>query len=264
MVAGFPARVAAGSGLKRDKKGKEGMIRTTLLAGVSALTLAVPAHAQWAVFDAGNFANTARSAIQGAQQIQQLTQQLSVMQQQYSQLVQTYQAVAHLPQTELNQLAQQLNISQFRTPLPSLSGTVGSVMGGSGLGNLGSLGQQYLNQNRVYAPSGSDFQAQQLTGTANSIAGVQAMLDQLYQSAAGRISILQGLEGQLTSAPDAKSVADISARVQTEQTYLAAQQVQAQTLATWQAAQIRNEDQQRQEKRRQDIDEVINKVSAGY
>ena len=240
------------------------MVRTALLAGVSALALSGQAHAQMAVFDAGNFANTARSAVQGAQQIQQLTQQLSVMQQQYSQLVQTYQAVAHLPQTELNQLAQQLNTSQFRTPLPSLSGTIGSVMGGSGLGSLGNLGQQYLNQNRVYAPSGSDFQAKQLTGTANSIAGVQAMLDQLYQSAAGRISVLQGLEGQLASAPDAKSVADISARVQIEQTYLAAQQVQAQTLSTWQTAQIRNEDQQRQEKRRQDIDEVINKVSAGY
>lgn len=240
-------------------------VRAVLLASISTLVLLAfdgRARAQWAVIDGANLLNTTRSVIQGAQQIQQLTQQLAVMQQQYSQLVQTYQAVAHLPEAALNQIGQQLNVSQFRTPLPAMSGTVGSVLSGTGLGNLGSLGQQYLNQNRIYAPSGSDFAARQMTGTANSIAGVQTMLDQLYQSAAGRIGVLQGLEGQLAGASDEKTVADISARVQTEQTYLAAQQIQAQTLQTWQVAQMRNEEEQRREERRQNIDEVIQKLNA--
>jgi type IV secretion system protein VirB5 len=239
------------------------MFRSALLASVGMLALSAAARAQMAVFDGANFANTARSVVQGAQQVQQLTQQLATLQQQYSQLVQTYQAISHLPQQELAQLGQQLNVSEFRTPLPTTSGTIGNVLGGTGLSSLGSLGQQYLNQNRVYAPAGSDFQARQMTGTASSVAGVQAMLDQLYQSATGHITTLQGLEGQLAGVPDEKAVADISARVQTEQTYLAAQQIQAQTIQTWQAAQVRNEEEQHQEKRRQDIDDVLNKLNAG-
>ena len=240
-------------------------MRTMLLAGVSALALTAfdrPAAAQWAVIDNANLMNTTRSVVQGAQQIQQLTQQLSTMRQQYDQLVQTYQAVAHLPESALNQIGQQLNVSQFRVPLPTASGTVGSVLSGTGLNNLGGLGQQYLTQNRVYTPIGSDFMAKQMTTTANSVAGVQAMFDQLYQSAAGRIDVLRKLETQLASAPDAKAVADVSARLQTEQTYFAAQQIQAQSLQAWQTAQVRNENEQRDEKRRQNIDEVIQKLTA--
>ena len=236
--------------------------RGILAGAVSALCLAVPARAQIPVTDAANLANTTRQVIQGIQQIQQLTQQLAVMQQQYSQLIQTYQAVAHLPDQALQQLAAQFNVQQFRTPLPSSANLMGDLMNGTGLDQLGSLGRQILNQNRLYAPSGADFAARQLMGTANSIAGVQAMLNNLYQSASGRITVLQGMEGQLSSAQDAKAVADLSARVQTEATYLQAQQVQAQVLQTWQAAQVRNETQQTREQRRCYIDQVLIQVAA--
>lgn len=234
-----------------------------LLAGVTwSLFAAEPSWAQIPVTDAANLANTTRQVIQTAQQIQQLTQQLSVMQQQYAQLIQTYQAIAHLPDEALQQLVGQLNVQQFRTPLPSSGSLVGGLMNGTGLDQLGTLGQQILNQNRLYAPSGTDFAARQLTGTANSIAGVQAMLNNLYQSASGRLTTLQGIEGQLSSAQDAKAVADLSARVQTETTYLQAQQVQAQVLQTWQAAQVRNETQQSREQRRCYIDQVLIQVAS--
>ena len=154
------------------------------------LCLGGPAWAQIPVTDAANLANTTRQVVQGVQQIQQLTQQLSVMQQQYSQLIQTYQALSHLPDEALQQLAAQLNVQQFRTPLPSSGSLVGGLMNGTGLDQLGALGQQILNQNRLYAPSGTDFAARQLAGTANSIAGVQAMLNNLYQSASGRVTAL--------------------------------------------------------------------------
>ena len=244
--------------MRMDRR-KEG----ALLAGIAWMVFAAgPARAQIPVTDAANLANTTRQVLQGVQQIQQLTQQLSVMQQQYAQLIQTYQAVAHLPEAELQQLAAQLNVQQFRTPLPSSGSLVGGLMNGTGLDQLGTLGQQFLNQNRLYAPSGTDFAARQLTGTANSIAGVQAMLNNLYQSASGRVTVLQGIEGQLSSAQDAKAVADLSARVQTEATYLQAQQVQAQVLQTWQAAQVRNETQQSREQRRCYIDQVLIQVAA--
>ena len=236
--------------------------RTVISGAAWMLCLGGPAWAQIPVTDAANLANTTRQVVQGVQQIQQLTQQLSVMQQQYSQLIQTYQALSHLPDEALQQLAAQLNVQQFRTPLPSSGSLVGGLMNGTGLDQLGALGQQILNQNRLYAPSGTDFAARQLTGTANSIAGVQAMLNNLYQSASGRVTALQGLEGQLASAQDTKAVADLSARVQTESTYLQAQQVQAQVLQTWQAAQVRNETQQSREQRRCYIDQVLVQVAA--
>lgn len=230
--------------------------------GSAALLWSLSAKAQIPVTDAANLANTTRQVIQGAQQVQQLLNQLSVMQQQYAQLIQTYQAIAHLPDTALQQLASQLNVQQFRTPLPTSSSMVGDLMTGSGLSQLGVVGQQFLNQNRLYVPSGNDFAARQLTGTANSIAGVQGMLNNLYQSASGRITVLQGLEGQLASAKDDKAVADLSARIQAESTYLQAQHVQAQVLQTWQASQVRNETQQTREQRRCYIDQVLAKVDA--
>lgn len=241
-------------------------MRTTkglLIAGASAVALLVAgeARAQMAVIDGANLLNTTRSVVQGAQQIQQLAQQLQTMQQQLAQVQNIFESVAHLPQNELTQFGQSLNVPSLRQILPSTSGVIGSVMNGSGLGSMAGVGQQYFNQNHVYTPTGGSFNATAMISNASSIAGVQAMADQLYQSAASHIAALEGLEGQLAAAPDDKAVSDISARVQTEQTYIAAQQVEAQSIQTWQAAQVRNMDEQRREKRQQDIDDVINQAS---
>lgn len=237
--------------------------RGLLIAGASAMALLASggAHAQMAVIDGANLLNTTRSVVQGAQQIQQLAQQLQTMQQQLTQVQNIFGSVAHLPQNELTRLGQSLNVPALRQILPSTSGTIGSVMNGSGLVSMAGVGQQYFDQNHVYTPTGGSFNATAMMSNANSIAGVQAMADQLYQSAASHIAALEGLEGQLATAPDDKAVSDISARVQTEQTYIAAQQVEAQSIQTWQAAQVRNMEEQRREKRQQDIDDVINQAS---
>jgi len=236
-------------------------IRKAILAGVAALSIAGgsigPASAQMAVVDV-------KAIGQAVQQLKQLQQQYQVLQQQYSTMMQQYQAIAHLPQNALNQLQSQLNTQQFRNPLASNSVDVGSIMNGTGPGGgaLGSDVQTYLNQNRVYSPSGQDFQAQQMNRNATSVAGAQAMAAELYQSAASHIQTLQGLEGQLSSAPDAKAVADIQARIGMEQAAFSAQQVQAQSLAMWQAAQERNQDQRNDEARRQQIDNLIDQAKA--
>ena len=241
-------------------------MRRTLLAGVGAAALLGPAaaRADMPVLDGANLLNTAKTVEQGAQQIEQLTQQIQTMQQQLATAQQTFASVAHAPANELQSLSQSFNIPALRNVLPTTSGAMGSVLNGTGLGNmggtsgsLGGTGQQYLSQNRVYQPQGSDFATQQMTTNAASIAGVQAASDQLYQSASTHIATLEGLENQLNDAPDAKAVADIQARVQTEQTYLAAQQVQAQAINTWQQAQTRNVDEQSAEKQRQNIDDVL-------
>lgn len=239
-------------------------IRKALMVGVcfGALLSGQEAHAQLAVIDGANLANTARSVAQGAQQIQQLQQQITTMVQQLTQMQNIFASVAHLPQSALNSAGAAMNSNAtLRLPLPTPT-SMGSVLNGTGLSTMGSLGQQYLQQNRVAAPTGSDFQAQQMTTNANSIAGVQAAADNLQQSTTTHIQNLQQLESALAASPDEKATADISARVQLENTYIAAQQVQATSLQTWQAAQVRNKQEQADEAKRQNIDDVINQANS--
>jgi type IV secretion system protein VirB5 len=239
----------------------ETTMRQQILASAAALLIcgAVPnsSTAQVITFDPTNY-------VQALQQVVQLTQQLRVMQQQYQQLMQTYQAISHLPDNVLRQVGQQLNIDQFRNALPSQSSILASAMNGTGLGtgNLGLAARNYLKQNLIYAPGGKDFQSMEMQRNANSVAGSQAMASELYQSAANRVAALQGIEGLLASAPDAKAVADIQARIAAEQAYIQAQQVQAQSLAMWQASQERNQQHRTLEERRRQVDDLIEQAKA--
>lgn len=236
-------------------------MRKTLLAGAAALALCAgfcaPAQAQWVVTDPWNTA-------QAVEQVRQAVAQLQVMQQQYQQLQQQYQAIAHLPDQGLQQLGQRFNVPQFRNALPSQSSVLGTVMNGTALGGgaFGSAAQGYRDQNQVYSSPGQDFQARELDRNGQSVAGAQAMAAGLYQSAADRITTLQGLEGQLASAPDTKAVADIQARLSTESAYIQAQQVQAQSLGLWQTTQERNADQRHDEERRRQVDSLIEAAKA--
>lgn len=237
-------------------------MRRLLAAGVCALALLAASDAR-AQFVCDNCTNEITEVAREAARIKQVAQEIDFLKSQLTQLQNVYGSVAHLPDEMLAQLGQQLNVSQFRNPLPTANGAIGSLMNGTGMGSLAGLGQQYLNQNRIYAPQGADYNAASMASNANSIAGVQSMADQLYQSAAAHNNALQGLESQLAAAPDEKAVADISARVQLEQTYIASQQVQAQAISTWQQAQVRNTDQQRRESRRCYIDAVLSQLESG-
>ncbi len=233
--------------------------RRWAFAGVAALALAagVPAMAAMVVIDP-------KAIAEAKEQVDQLGQQLETLKNQYQEMQQTANAVSHLPQDALNQLGQQLNVPELRNPLASSSLDISSIMNGSGIGSgqLGAAAQGYLDQNRVYAPTGQDFQAQQMNRNANSIAGAQAMAGELYQSAATHLQTLQGLEGELAAAPDTKAIADIQARLAMEQATFQAQQVQAQSLSMWQDAQERNEDEQHDELRRREMENAIEQNKA--
>ena len=232
-------------------------IATFILANAVALAASGAAQSATIVFDPTIFG-------QAVQQVAYLTQQITLMQQQYQQMMQTYQAIAHLPQNGLANIGQQLNTTQFRNALPPQGAYLGSMMDGTSLGSagLGAAAQTYLNQNRVHLPSALDFQSTELQRNANSVAGAQAMASTLYQSAANRITVLQGIEPLLATAPDAKAIADIQARIAAEQAYIQAQQVQAQSLAMWQASQERNQSQRSQEERRRQVDSLIDAAKA--
>lgn len=222
-------------------------MRRTALAGAVFLLLG------------GGGAAQAQMAVVDAKALVQLKSQLQQMQAQYQELQRTYRAIAHLPDSAVRQLGRQLNVDQFRNALPDTT-VAGAML--SGRGHLSGRGQQMLSQNRVYAPSGRDFQAREMARTATSIAGTQAMATDLYASASARINALRAIETQLDRAPDQKAVLDLQARVQSEQAYIQAQQVQAQSLALWQASQQRSDQLRREEQRRQQIDDLIEQAKA--
>lgn len=221
-------------------------LRRYILAGAAALTIATmgsgPVSAQMAVVDV-------RAIAQAIQQVRQLQSQLA-------QLQQTYAAIAHLPQNELNQLASQLNTSQFRNPL----GTSGATVSGYANGSGGLAAGAQLNG--IYTGNGTDPAAAEMMRSGTSIANTQAMAAQLYQSAATHIQTLQGLEGQLAGATDAKAVADIHARIAMEQASFQGQQIQAQSLATMASNDERNQYQRQDETRRQQLDNQLSQIKA--
>lgn len=237
-------------------------VKHRLMAGVAAASIAFapPAHAVLGVgdvvFDPSAFAEMLNQSRAMAQELAMLRQQYAVLQQQYA-------AIAHLPDTVLQELGSMLNTPQYRSPLPDASGIVRDLMAGNGLSGMGALGQGYLDRNTLYAMPGADPMAGRTMAIGRSVAGVQGMLDGLYQSVASRITIMQALEGQLASAPDAKATADIQARIAAESTYLQAHQTQAGVLNTWQASQVRNDEAQYEQIRRCQIDAVLADMKAG-
>lgn len=230
-------------------------MRKMIVAGASALAMlvagATSAGAQMTVYDPSNFA-------QALKQVTELRKQYQTLQDQLKTANQTLDSVRHLPNQAVNEIGRQLNVDQFRNALPSVP-NVNAMLNGQA---LGAQAQQYLNQNRVYRPTGQDFGSRELGRNAQSIANSQSLASGLYNSATQRIEALRGLEGQLSGARDAKAVADIQARIATEQAYIQSQQVQAQALQMWQEAQRRNEAQRREEQSRQELDTLIERAKA--
>jgi len=203
------------------------------------------------------------SQIQEAgQQLQQLTQQYNEAVLQYQQLVNTYNTFTHL--TNLAGAVAALGQLGIQNPLPVNPWAVQQLFSGGSINGIGGISasvtglyNQNWNANHVYTPTGNTWYSQQLQNNSNGIAGVQSVAQQLYQSMAQRIPLMQQLESRLATASDPKTVMDLQARLQYEQSVIQSQQVQAQTLGTMAAAQFQSEQQQLQEKRQQDIDAVI-------
>jgi len=207
------------------------------------------ARAQMPVVDQSALTQAYRQVQQGMQQLQQLEQQLKMLQN-------TYNTLAHPPSNILQQLGTQLSSQQYRNPIGVNSGSVGSIMSGTGSG--GALAQSYQSQNQVYAPAGQDFHSQEMVRKQQSVAGVMAMAASLYQSAQNHVAKLDDLESALlTAGNDVTAVAQITAQINLEVAALQGQQLQAQALIMWQQAQDRNEAERASENTRKEIATAI-------
>jgi type IV secretion system protein VirB5 len=228
-------------------------MRRVLVIGTCALLVGAPARADVPVIDFASLAQLLREVQQAAQQIQ-------LLQQQVQQLMTIYSAIAHV--TNLGSAVSALDMVGIQNPLPVNPYAVQSLLSGQGSvagmsGSIGTLFNSNWTAQHIYTPTGPGLEATLIQRGATSIAGIQGLSGQLYQSMAQRLPLLQQLQDRLATAQDPKDVMDLQARLAAEQSYIQAQGVQAQTLAMMQVAAYQDQDQQRDEQRQANIDAVL-------
>jgi type IV secretion system protein VirB5 len=223
-----------------------------LTAAAVVFALSAQAQAQMPVIDTNAITQLVSQLRTAQQQYQQLVAN-------YNQLVATYQSLAQL--TNINSVANELKQPWMQNPAPSTTLVPGLLNGLSPPstlgGNLATLAQQYLGQNRVYEPQGTDFQAQQLRTAANAVAQIEAVATQNLQALEARASALTQIQSQLDSAGTIQKVASIQARLVAELNYVAIQTAQAENLRTLAAARTDTQDQAQEQAERQSDDETI-------
>lgn len=214
---------------------------------------AMPAQAQWVVTDPG-------ATAQLVQQVQQSINEIRVLQQQYNQLLMVYNSVAH--GVNLAGMAPGLSTALAQNPIGAVTGIPGALAGTANLSSLGSLAQQFLRGNQVYAPQGSDFEAEWLKQRALGLANAQALATQYMQSAQARLAALPQLQAEAQSATDLQQLAGVQAKIQIEQQYVTTQQSQAQQVLALAQLQQQVASQQQAENARQGEEQLYQQTQA--
>jgi type IV secretion system protein VirB5 len=218
-----------------------------------AVLIGPSARAQIPVTDAGAITQLVNQVRQGVQEVQYLQQQVQ-------QVMAVYNAIAHA--TDLGTAVGALGMLGIQNPLPVNPYAVQSLLSGRGSiagmsGTIGGLFNTNFAANHIYTPTGDSYEATLLQRRATSIAGIEGLSGQLYQSMAQRLPLLAELQDRLTTATDPKDVQDLTARLAAEQSYIQSQHAQAQTLAIMQIAALQDLQQEREEQRHKDIDAVL-------
>jgi type IV secretion system protein VirB5 len=207
---------------------------------VSTVTFAASAHAQEIVYDPTNYGKMIEQAQTALQQLEQLKSQVQQAQRLYDGFNQA---------SGVNGLASLLNTPQLRAVLPDASTFVGAANGNlTALGQIGARAAEIRSANRLYTPPASDSLGQALEASGNRAARDLALGEAVADAGAQRLTGLQQLQASLDTAPDARAVMDLQARLTAEQAMIANDQMRLQGLAMSQAAESRVVKQREQER----------------
>ncbi len=199
---------------------------------VICITFGPSAHAQMAVFDAGNYANTLREVQTAANQLTQLNAQLQQMRQQYQMFTNP---------SNITQMLPALNAPSLQNSMPAASSVPDKIVGSPN--TLSSAGQIFYQLNHVFTATGTDPQANLLNRSAISTANIQGMAAANLASIEQRQSNLNGMQMELQNATDIKQVTAINGRIAIESNAIQGQQAQAQNLAALASAQAQADQQ---------------------
>lgn len=209
------------------------MKKTLLAAAVAVCMMAgSAAHAQYAVYDAANFANTLREVQTAANQLTQLNAQLQQMRQQYQMFTNPSNITGMLPA---------LNAPSLQNSMPAASSIPGQIVGSPN--TLSSSGQTFYQLNHVFTATGTDPQANLLNRSSISTANIQGIAAANLVSIEQRQANLNEMQTELQNATDIKQVTAINGRIAIESNAIQGQQAQAQNLGALAAAQTQADQQ---------------------
>lgn len=233
------------------------VVRASLLASVA---FAAPARAQLSVTDPGSYIIQNLGIANQVKELASWAKQLAQMEAQYQQLVMTYEALAHV--TDLGSAVGALGMLGIRNPLPLNPYAVQGLLNGTGgvggmSANIGGLYTGTLSGNQVYQVKTDTWIGQELNRNGSGIAGGQSLAMELYRAAADRMTHLDNLRGQIADASDPSVRESLIAQIGAEQTAISNQQVQATVLGNYMQSQFASQQQRVQERRQQEIDQVL-------
>ncbi|WP_142781950.1 P-type DNA transfer protein VirB5 [Agrobacterium sp. T29] len=184
--------------------------------------------------------------------IAQLKSQLDALNQQLQQAQQLYGSLNKI--TNMADVASLLNDSSIRKALPQNFNAIESLFKGSGSGVFGDSASKFLEGNSTYRTDANDFYAQELSRVQNKNAGQLSLGQQIYDAATKRIDGIDELRQKISSAADAKDIADLQARLQAETAFLQTDVLRMQGLQMFQQAQVQVDEQRKAEDWRQRMD----------
>ncbi len=184
--------------------------------------------------------------------IAQLKNQLDALNQQIEQAQQLYGSLNKL--TDMADVASVLNDPAIRQALPTDFSAIEGLFNGNGTGVFADSSSKFLESNSTYRTSADDFYAQELSRIQNKNAGQMSLGQQNYDAATKRIDGIDELREKISTASDAKEIADLQARLQAEQAFLQTDVLRMEGLRMVQQAQVQVDEQRKAEDWRQRMD----------
>ncbi|QFI69607.1 P-type DNA transfer protein VirB5 [Sinorhizobium alkalisoli] len=184
--------------------------------------------------------------------IAELKSQLDALNQQIEQAQQLYGSLNKL--TEMADIAGVLNDPAIRKALPADFNAIEGLFTGTDTGLFGNSASKFLEGNSIYRTSADDFYAQELSRIQNKNAGQMSLGQQIYDAATKRIDGIDQLRERISTASDAKDIADLQARLQAEQAFLQTDVLRMEGLRMVQQAQVQVDEQRKAEDWRQRMD----------
>lgn len=184
--------------------------------------------------------------------IAQLKAQLDALNQQIEQAQQLHGSLNKL--TDMADVASVLNDPAIRKALPADFSAIEDLFKGNGTGVVADLASKLLEGNTTYQTNAADFYAQELSRIQNKNAGQMSLGQQIYDAATKRIDGIDQLREKISTAGDAKDIADLQARLQAEQAFLQTDVLRMEGLRMVQQAQAQIDEQRKAEDWRQRMD----------
>lgn len=232
-------------------------MRRPLLLSATALIVAstsAPSYAQMTVTDPGAYVRMLRQIREAQAQLTELQAQVQQGTELIGQGKALYESLNKA--ADVNSVGGLLSTPAVRSLLPAEFSDAQKLMGADlqSLGSLTSRATAIRDANRVYTPSATEglTEAEEYYRASLEKAGVRAARDmavgeRVTQTADQRLQGLEQLRQALSTAPNARAVLDLQARIGAETAMIQNDQMRLQGVAIMQAADERLEVQRQRE-----------------